>query len=149
MANSIKKFRTKLSTQFAAFTTMLIASTVFCIALYSITTVNNLAQQITAQSKDLNDAISITLFQTLSETINKGDKNELRKSAQKMVDSNIVAKVIVKDANTKKRLMVTETSEKLKEVFAENKISDKAIKKKKSQGDTIYMQSVTTGDRII
>ena len=36
----INKRPTKLSTQFAAFTTMLIAITVFCIALYSITTVN-------------------------------------------------------------------------------------------------------------
>lgn len=149
MNNSIKNFRTKLSTQFAAFTTMLIASTVFCIALYSITTVNNLAQQITAQSKDLNDAISITLFQTLSETIKKGDQAELKKSAQKMVDSNIVAKVIIKDANTQKRLMVTDTSEKLKEVFTENKISSKSLKKKKMQSDTIYMQSVVTGDKII
>lgn len=149
MDNSIKKFKTKLSTQFAAFTTMLIASTVFCIALYSITTVNHLAQQITTQSKELNDAISVTLFQTLSETINKNNDIELRQTAQKMVDSSIVAKVIVKDADTKKRLMVTQTSEKLKEVFAESKISDKAIKKKKMQGDSIYMQSITTGSKII
>ena len=61
----INKRPTKLSTQFAAFTTMLIAITVFCIALYSITTVNDLAHQITDQSKDLNDSISITIFSTL------------------------------------------------------------------------------------
>ena len=45
--NTNLKFKTKLSTQFAAFTTMLIATTVFFIAWYAISTVNNLAQQIT------------------------------------------------------------------------------------------------------
>ena len=65
--NNNSKFKTKLSTQFAVFTTMLIAITVFFIAWYSISTVNNLATQITTQSKELNDSISITVFQTLNE----------------------------------------------------------------------------------
>ena len=104
--NPMKNFRTKLSTQFAAFTTMLIAITVFCIAWYSIFTVNNLAQQITTQSKDLNDSISITLFQTLGETLENKDYKKLKESAQKMVDSNIVALVMVKDAKTKETLFL-------------------------------------------
>ena len=107
MQSSKKIFKTKLSTQFAAFTTMLIATTVFFIAWYSIFTLNNLTQQMTSQAKDLNDAISITLFKSLSETISKGDMNVVRETAQKMVDSNIVALVIIKDANTKKRLSNT------------------------------------------
>ena len=118
----MKTFRTKLSTQFAAFTTMLIAITVFCIAWYSIATVNNLAQQITAQSKDLNDSISITIFSTL------GDLNEtknLKSSAQKMVDSNVVATVLIKDLKENKIITKTHPSAKLAEVFKENKISDK------------------------
>ena len=100
-----KNFRTKLSTQFAAFTTMLIAITVFCIAWYSIATVNNLATQITAQSKDMNDSISITLFQRLGELISAEDYKELDSAAQKMVDSNIVATVVVKDKATKKVIL--------------------------------------------
>ena len=146
--NPMKNFRTKLSTQFAAFTTMLIAITVFCIAWYSIFTVNNLAQQITTQSKDLNDSISITLFQTLGETLETNDYTKLKKSAQKMVDSNIVALVMVKDAKTKETLFVTHPSEKLAEVFRENKISDKSVKKK-SLEDAIYRQSVIKNGKII
>lgn len=146
---SAKKFRTKLSTQFAAFTTMLIATTVFCIAWYSIATVNNLAQQITSQSKDLNDSISITLFQTLSEALNSGDMHKLETSAQKMVDSNIVALVIVKDAYSRKPIITTTPSEKLKQVFKENKISDKSLKKKKPLTEAIYKQSVYKDGKII
>ncbi len=146
--NPMKNFRTKLSTQFAAFTTMLIAITVFCIAWYSIFTVNNLAQQITTQSKDLNDSISITLFQTLGETLETNDYTKLKKSAQKMVDSNIVALVMIKDAKTKETLFVTHPSEKLAEVFRENKISDKSVKKK-SLEDAIYRQSVIKNGKII
>lgn len=150
MNNPVKNFKTKLSTQFAAFTTMLIAITVFCIAWYSIATVNNLAQQITLQSKDLNDSISITLFQRLGELISHNDMKELEESAQKMVDSNIVAMVMVKDINTKKIVLLTHPSEKLKEVFKENKISDKALKKKgKSLADTIYKQSVMKDGKLI
>ena len=119
MNNSMKKFRTKLSTQFAAFTTMLIAITVFCIAWYSIATVNNLATQITAQSKDLNDSISITLFQTLGTLISPNDNNmrRFKISAQDMVNSNIVATVTMKDALTNDVLFQTHPSEKLKELF--------------------------------
>ena len=149
MQSSKKIFKTKLSTQFAAFTTMLIATTVFFIAWYSIFTLNNLTQQMTNQAKDLNDAISITLFKSLSETISKGDMDVVRETAQKMVDSNIVALVIIKDASTKKRLIVTEHSEKLKEVFKENKISSKSLKKKKPLTDAIYKQTVITNEKII
>ena len=145
-----KNFRTKLSTQFAAFTTMLIAITVFCIAWYSIATVNNLATQITAQSKDLNDSISITLFQRLGELISAEDYKELDSAAQKMVDSNIVATVVVKDKATKKVILHTQPSEKLREVFKENKISDKALRKKgKTLDDAIYKQSVTKDGKLI
>ena len=145
-----KNFRTKLSTQFAAFTTMLIAITVFCIAWYSIATVNNLATQITAQSKDLNDSISITLFQRLGELISAEDYKELDSAAQKMVDSNIVATVVVKDKATKKVILHTQPSEKLRAVFKENKISDKALRKKgKTLDDAIYKQSVTKDGKLI
>ena len=90
MNNSMKKFRTKLSTQFAAFTTMLIAITVFCIAWYSIATVNNLATQITKQSKELNDSISITLFQTLGALITPdGNMKRFEISAQVRKDLNM------------------------------------------------------------
>ncbi len=152
MNNSMKKFRTKLSTQFAAFTTMLIAITVFCIAWYSIATVNNLATQITAQSKDLNDSISITLFQTLGTLISPNDNNmrRFKISAQDMVDSNIVATVTMKDALTNDVLFQTHPSEKLKELFKENKISDKSIKRKeKPLAETIYKQSVVKDGKII
>ena len=107
MQSSIKNFKTKLSTQFATFTTMLIATTVFFIAWYSISTLNNMTQQMSEQAKDLNDAISITLFKSLSDTIEKGDFQEVENTAQKMVDSNIVALVIIKNAQTNKRLLVT------------------------------------------
>ena len=151
MDNSKKKFRTKLSTQFAAFTTMLIAITVFCIAWYSISTVNNLASQITSQSKDTNDAVSITLFQTLGEFIN--DSNDLRKfknSAQDMVNSNIVAMVVLKDIDKSTILFQTSPSEKLRELFKENNISDKSIKRKgKHVEDSIYKLSATKDGKII
>lgn len=146
--NSNKKFKTKLSTQFAAFTTMLIATTVFFIAWYAISTVNNLAQQITTQSKDLNDAISITLFQSLSKAIDTHNYNEVKKTAQKMVDSNIVAMVLIKDAETKEVLIATQPSEKLKSVFTENNISTKSLKKKSIE-DSIYKQSVIKDGSII
>lgn len=149
MQNSIKKFRTKLSTQFAAFTTMLIAITVFCIAWYSIATVNNLAQQITAQSKELNDSISITIFQTLGEHLQQKEYNKLKETAQKMVDSNIVATVMIKDLKTQNTLFSTHPSVKLSEVFKENKISDKSVKKKKSLEDAIYKLSVSKDGKII
>lgn len=150
MHNTIKNFRTKLSTQFAAFTTMLIAITVFCIAWYSIATVNNLAKQITAQSKDLNDSVSITLFQTLGEQIGGNDYTKLRTSAQEMVNSNVVAMVMVKDADTNKILFQTSPSEKLKEVFKENKISDKSLKRKeKPLAESIYKLSVIKDGKII
>lgn len=148
MQDSIKNFKTKLSTQFAMFTTMLIATTVFFIAWYSISTLNDLTQQMSDQSRDLNDAISITLFKTLSETLSKGDMEEVKLTAQKMVDSNIVALVIIKDEATRKRLLVTTPSEKLKEVFKENKISSKSIKKR-SLMDSIYKQVVTKNGKII
>lgn len=150
MHNKIKNFRTKLSTQFAAFTTMLIAITVFCIAWYSISTVNNLAKQITAQSKDLNDSISITLFQTLGEQMTGGNYDRLMTSAQEMVNNNIVAMVMVKDADTHKILLQTSPSEKLKEVFKENKISDKSVnRKKKPLSESIYKLSVVKDGKII
>ena len=151
MNNSIKKFRTKLSTQFAAFTTMLIAITVFCIAWYSIATVNNLATQITKQSKDLNDSISITLFQTLGALITPGgDIKEFETSAQDMVNSNIVAMVMLKDSTDGEVLFKTHPSEKLKELFKENKISDNSIKRKeKPLSETIYKQSVSKDGKII
>ena len=147
--NTNIKFKTKLSTQFAAFTTMLIATTVFFIAWYAISTVNNLAQQITAQSKDLNDSISITLFQNLSEAIDTHNYDEVKKSAQKMVDSNIVATVVIKDAQTKATLLSTTPSEKLKAVFTENKISTKSLQKKKPITEAIYRQSVIKDGKII
>lgn len=150
MNNTIKNFRTKLSTQFAAFTTMLIAITVFCIAWYAIATVNNLAKQITAQSKDLNDSVSITLFQTLGEQIGSNDYTKLRTSAQEMVNSNVVAMVMVKDADSNKVLFQTSPSEKLKEVFKENKISDKSLKRKeKPLAESIYKLSVVKDGKII
>ncbi len=149
MQNSIKKFRTKLSTQFAAFTTMLIAITVFCIAWYSIATVNNLAKQITAQSKELNDSISITIFQTLGEHLQQKEYNKLQETAQKMVDSNIVATVMIKDLKTQNTLFSTHPSAKLSEVFKENKISDKSVKKKKPPEDAIYKLSVSKDGKII
>ena len=150
MNNSMKKFRTKLSTQFAAFTTMLIAITVFCIAWYSIATVNNLATQITAQSKDLNDSISITLFQTLGALIGQNDNmRRFKISAQDMVNSNIVAMVVVKDGATNKVLFQTNPSEKLRELFKENNISDKSIKRKGNAGETIYNQSIAKDGKII
>ena len=147
--NTGKKFKTKLSTQFAAFTTMLIATTVFFIAWYAISTVNNLAQQITTQSKELNDSISITLFQNLSEAIDTHNYNEVKKSAQKMVDNNIVAMVLIKDANTNAILISTQPSEKLKAVFTENKISTKSLQKKKPIAEAIYKQSVIKDGKII
>lgn len=145
---SDKKFKTKLSTQFAAFTTMLIATTVFCIALYSIATVNNLAKQITAQSKDLNDSISITLLQNLSESIDNHNYQELTKSAQNMVDNNIVAKVMIKDIYSGEILVSTRPSDKLRAVFTENKISTKSLKKKPLE-DAIYKKSVTKDGKLI
>ncbi len=144
------KFRTKLSTQFAAFTTMLIAITVFCIAWYSIATVNNLAHQITDQSKDLNDSISITIFQTLGEQL--GNTSELKATAQKMVDSNIVATVIIKDIPTGQYIVKTEPSMKLKQLFIQNNISDKSLKKKakeKPLSENIYKLSVTKNNKLI
>jgi len=149
MEPSKKNFKTKLSTQFAAFTTMLIATTVFFIAWYSISTLNDLTNQMTNQAKDLNDSISITLFKSLSETIAKDDIKEIQNTAQKMVDSNIVALVIIKDAETKRRVVATEPSEKLKAVFKENKISTKSLKKKRTLADSIYKQSIVTGGKII
>lgn len=150
MHNSIKNFRTKLSTQFAAFTTMLIAITVFCIAWYSISTVNNLAKQITAQSKDLNDSISVTIFSTLGEYISNHDEAKLKESAQKMVDSNIVATVLIKDMSTNRIIVYTNPSAKLSEVFRENKISDKSLKKKdKPLEDNIYKLSVTKDGKLV
>lgn len=152
MKNSMKKFRTKLSTQFAAFTTMLIAITVFCIAWYSIATVNNLAKQITAQSKDLNDSISITVFQALGEQLNNENYPKLKETAQKMVDSNIVAMVHVKDMNSGKLIVKTEPSVKLSELFRENKISDKSLQKKakeKPLSENIYKLSVIKDGKLI
>ena len=149
MKKSVKNFKTKLSTQFAAFTTMLIAITVFCIALYSISTVNNLASQITAQSKDLNDSISITIFQTLGEQIETNNP-KLAETAQKMVDNNIVATVFVKNLRTKEILVQTKPSAKLLEVFKENKISDKSLKKKeKPIENNIYTLSKIQGTNLI
>ena len=150
MQNKMKTFRTKLSTQFAAFTTMLIAITVFCIAWYSIATVNNLAQQITAQSKDLNDSISITIFSTLGDLINKNETKNLKSSAQKMVDSNVVATVLIKDLKENKIITKTHPSAKLAEVFKENKISDKSLKKNdKSLETNIYKISVVNDGKLI
>lgn len=150
MQNSMKNVKTKLSTQFAAFTTMLIAITVFCIAWYSIATVNNLAKQITAQSKELNDSISITIFSTLGDFINKNEYNKLKESAQKMVDSNIVATVLVKDLKNGAVIIVTKPSAKLSEVFKENKISDKSLKRKeKPILDNIYNLSVIKDNKLI
>ena len=149
-SNNKSKFRTKLSTQFAAFTTMLIAITVFCIAWYSISTVNNLATQITAQSKELNDSISITVFQTLNEYLNEGNYRKLATSAQKMVDNNLVATVLIKNVDTNEVIVSTKPSAKLAEVFKENKISDKSRKRKKDNTDTnIYKLSVIKGENII
>lgn len=150
MQDSTKKFRTKLSTQFAAFTTMLIAITVFCIAWYAIATVNNLAKQITAQSKDLNDSISITIFSTLGDLIEKNDYQKLKDSAQRMVDSNIVATVLVKDLNNNNVIVITKPSAKLSEVFRVNKISDKSIKNKdKPLENDIYKLSVIKDVKLI
>lgn len=149
MKNSIKKFRTKLSTQFAAFTTMLIAITVFCIAWYSISTVNNLAKQITAQSKELNDSISVTLFQALGEQLNNYNYVKMLDTAQKMVDSNIVATVLVKDLSTNEVLVSTQPSFKLMSVLKENKVSDNVRKKDKPLEDNIYKLSVTKDDKLI
>lgn len=152
MKNSMKKFRTKLSTQFAAFTTMLIAITVFCVAWYSIATVNNLAKQITAQAKDLNDSISIMIFQTLGEEVHKGDYPKLKDTAQKMVNSNIVAMVTISDSATKKIIFKTEPSVKLSEVFKQNKISDKSINKKKKEEpieNNVYKLSVIKDAKLI
>lgn len=149
MKNSIKKFRTKLSTQFAAFTTMLIAITVFCIAWYSISTVNNLAKQITAQSRELNDSISVTLFQALGEHIGSYNYVKLVDTAQKMVDSNIVATVLVKDLETNEVLVSTQPSFKLMAVLKENKISDNSRKKEKPLENNIYKLSVTKDGKLI
>lgn len=150
MKNSLKNFRTKLSTQFAAFTTMLIAITVFCIAWYSISTVNNLAKQITSQSKDLNDSISVTIFQTLGEHLDNNDYVKLNETAQHMVDSNIVATVLVKNLSTGKNIVATHPSAKLSEVFRENKISDKSLKKKeKPLEENIYKLSVNKNGNLI
>src|SRR5574344_1742768 len=149
MNKSGNKFRTKLSTQFAAFTTMLIAITVFCIAWYAISTVNNLAKQITAQSKDLNNSISITIFQTLGEYLNNNDMVKLEQSAQKMVDSNIVATVKIKDSKNNKIIFATHPSAKLTQVFNKNKISYKSIKNKKPNDNSIYNQSVIKNNKII
>lgn len=150
MHNSMKKFRTKLSTQFAAFTTMLIAITVFCIAWYSISTVNNLAKQITAQSKEANDSISIMLFQTLGELMQNEDPQKLRESAQNMVDCNAVAIISVKDAKTNKIIYQTQPSEKLKQVLRENRISGQSIKKKsKPITESVYKLSALKDNKII
>ena len=146
----INKRPTKLSTQFAAFTTMLIAITVFCIALYSITTVNDLAHQITDQSKDLNDSISITIFSTLGEQLN--NPAELKTTAQKMVDSNIVATVTITDMATKQDIVKTEPSMKLKQLFIQNNISDKSLKKKAKEkpiSENIYKLSVKKDNKLI
>ena len=143
-------FRTKLSTQFAAFTTMLIAITVFCIAWYSISTVNNLANQITTQSKELNDSISITIFSTLGDYMRKDDYEGLKEAAQKMVDSNVVATVFVKDLKTNNTVISTHPSAKLAEVFKENKISDKAFKKNEKLPETnIYKISVSNNGKLV
>ena len=149
MQSSIKNFKTKLSTQFATFTTMLIATTVFFIAWYSISTLNNMTQQMSEQAKDLNDSISITLFQSLGNTIESGDMDKVQTTAQKMVDSNIVALVIIKNSQTNKRILITKPSEKLKEVFEENKISTKSLKKKRQLSDVIYRQIVKKDNYII
>ena len=146
----INKRPTKLSTQFAAFTTMLIAITVFCIALYSITTVNDLAHQITDQSKDLNDSISITIFSTLGEQLK--NPAELKTTAQKMVDSNIVATVTITDMATKQDIVKTEPSMKLKQLFIQNNISDKSLKKKAKEkpiSENIYKLSVKKDNKLI
>jgi signal transduction histidine kinase len=145
MQNSIKKFRTKLSTQFAAFTTMLIAITVFCIALYSISTVNNLAKEMTEQSIELNKAISATLAQTLGEIMNRGDDNELKEKAQSMVDNNIVARISIKNKNGK-ITPLTKPSQKYLELFKENKISKNSLKKKDNPEKRTYKEPVKIND---
>ena len=149
MQSSMKKFRTKLSTQFATFTTMLIATTVFFIAWYSISTLNDMTQQMTMQAKDLNDSISITLFQTLNEKLKNNDIEEVKLTAQKMVDSNIVALVIIKDQTTNQNLVLTTPSAKLKKVFTANNISTKSLKKKKPLADSIYRQSIIKDGKLI
>lgn len=146
MQNQKTKFKTKLSTQFAAFTTMLIAITVFCIAWYSISTVNNLAQQITQQSKELNDSISLTILQTLGQLIDGNDYQKIRTEAQKMVDNNIVAIVTVTDLKENKEIIKTQPSAKLIEVLKENKISGKTDKKLE---DNVYNLSATKDGKLI
>lgn len=149
MKNSMKKFRTKLSTQFAAFTTMLIAITVFCIAWYSISTVNNLAKQITVQSKELNDSISVTLFQILGEQLSAQNYVKLTETAQKMVDINIVATVFVKDLSQDEVLVSTQPSFKLMNVLKENNVSDNTRKKDRLFENNIYKLSITKDDKLI
>lgn len=152
MKNSIKNFRTKLSTQFATFTTLLIAITVFCIAWYSIATVNNLAKQITAQSKELNDSISLTIFQTLQEPLDANDFDKVLAISQKMVDSNIVATVKIKDYKSGKIYVSTHPSQKLMNVFKQNKITGKSLQRKKKEKPleaNIYKIPVMQNDKVV
>lgn len=148
MADFFKNFKTRLSTQFASLTSLLIAIIVLFIASYSIKFMDGLAKEITAQSKELNKSISTTVTQVMSDYIDKNNWEQIDRSAKNMITTNLIASISITQDGVQKPLYETK-GEKMEEILKEN-MNQKSLKKNKRQQDTnIYYISAPKGDKMI
>lgn len=147
----MKNFKTKLSTQFGLLTSLLIAIMVLCIAGYSIMFVGSLTQKVTTQTINLNNSVSITVMQVVSDYIDKKNYTMIDKSVRNMIDNNLIAELTIK--NTKNGKVLYKSPEiKRKDEFKEKTrtrfLGAKSKEKIKAEKN-IYYTSGTRGKSTI
>lgn len=147
MKKFFKNFQTRLSTQFAFLTSLLIAIVVLFLASYSIHFMDGLAKVYSNESKNVNTAVSAIVIQLMGDYIERNDFNQIKKVTQSMINTNLIASLRITDKAT--HTVMFESDD-----FANfsKSIEQKIVEKnKRSNATTMYYVTAPNlkGDKLI
>ena len=147
MSNFFKNFQTRLSSQFALLTSLLIAIIVLFLASYSIHFMNDFSKVYTSDSKNVNTAVSAIVMQLMGDYLERGDYNQIKKVTQSMINTDLIANLRITDKATHKILYESAEQAVISKPI-EQKIVDKTTKR---DSTTIYYVTASTvsGDKLI
>lgn len=140
MFNFFKNFQTRLSSQFAILTSMLIAIVVLFLASYSIHFMDNFSKVYTSDSKNVNTAVSAIVMQLMGDYLERGDYNQIKKVTQSMINTNLIANLRITDKKTHE-VLYESTEQTAFSKPIEQKIVDKSNKKDTT---TVYYVTAST-----
>ena len=142
MFKFFKNFQTRLSSQFAILTSLLIAIIVLFLASYSINFMNNFSKVYTSDSKNVNTAVSAIVMQLMGDYLERGDYNQIKKVTQSMINTNLIANLRITDKATHNVLYESNEQAVVTKPI-EQKIVDKTSRK---NATTVYYVTAATVD---